>query len=108
MGCFASLGHLKALQDKKRIKGLQEISGASSGSLTGLLYILYKGDLKRMLDRAMTIDIESATKLHLHSFLQHYGFICTSHLKNIMRTMCQETIELSDPTFQELYDFSNV
>ena len=108
MGYFATLGHLQALQDKKELQKVLEISGASSGALTGLMYILYKGDIKKIIKKSLTIDIEKATKLHLHSFLEHYGFICTSHLKDIMRDMCEKMMSNPDPTFQELYEFSDI
>ena len=108
MGYFAIMGHLRALQDKKKIKKLLEIAGASSGAILGLMYILHKGDIDKIIHESFNIDIENNTKLHLSSFLKQYGFICTSNIKNVMTAICQDTVGKSDPTFQELYEFSSI
>ena len=103
VGFFSLLGTMKMLQDKNKLD-LEEISGASAGALVGFLYLLMEGDVEKILDETMNVDLKSVTKVSIRSFLTNYGFINVDGAKKIIRTICKKYMGNSDPTFIEFYE----
>ena len=101
-GMFAMLGCLQMLQDTEKLD-IKEISGASSGAILALLYIISKGDIKRILNETLDTDIESSTKVSIRTLFKKYGFIDTCEIKTKLGEVCYKFCKIRDPTFQELY-----
>lgn len=57
MAYFAYAGALSALKDTGALNDLECISGASAGALIGLLYILAKGDVTRLIQHSLDIPV---------------------------------------------------
>ena len=102
-GMFAMLGCLHMLQDTEKMD-IKEISGASSGAILALLYIISNGDIKRILNETLDADIETNTKVNIRTLFKKYGFIDTCGIKSKLGEVCYKFCKLRDPTFQELYD----
>jgi len=102
-GMFAMLGCLQMLQDTEKMD-IKEISGASSGAILALLYIISNGDIKRILNETLDADIEANTKVNIRTLFKKYGFIDTCGIKSKLGGVCYKFCKLRDPTFQELYD----
>ena len=102
-GIFAMIGCLQMLQDTEKMN-IKEISGASSGSILALLYIISGGDIKRILSASMGADMESVTKVNIRTLFKKYGFVDTCKIKTKLIEICYELCKLKDPTFQEIYN----
>lgn len=102
-GMFAMLGCLQMLQDTEKMD-IKEISGASSGAILALLYIVSDGNIKNILSESLDTDIESNTKVNIRTLFRKYGFIDTCEIKTKLGEVCYKFCKLRDPTFQELYD----
>ena len=102
-GMFAMLGCLQMLQDTEKMD-IKEISGASSGAILALLYIVSGGNIKNILSESLDADIESNTKVNIRTLFKKYGFIDTCGIKSKLGEICYKFCKLKDPTFQELYD----
>ena len=103
MGYYALVGAIHKLQETHKLTNLQEISGASAGALLGFMYCLYKGNMKQILEKSIDIDIESITKVNLQSFLNSYGFIDFTDIRNILQGLAGENL-----TMQELFTVSKI
>jgi predicted acylesterase/phospholipase RssA len=103
MGYYALVGAVHKLQETHKLTNLQEISGASAGALVGFMYCLYKGNMKKILQKSLDIDVESHTKVSLQSFLNNYGFIDSTGIKKILQGMGGENL-----TMKELFTLSKI
>ena len=103
MGYYALLGAIHKLQESHKLQNLKEISGASAGALLGFMYCLYRGNMKQILEKSLDIDIESNTKINLQSFLNNYGFIDFTGIRNILQGLGGENL-----TMQELFTYSKI
>ena len=93
-GLFAMLGHLKKIEDQ--LVDVQEISGASAGSIIGF-FMCSGRSISEILDLMLSVDVPSLTKLNLNVFLNSYGFIDQTQIR-------EKLVELygSDPTFSDV------
>jgi predicted acylesterase/phospholipase RssA len=103
MGYYALLGAVHNLQEKQKLTNLQEISGASAGALLGFMYCLYRGNMKKCLEKSLDIDIESNTKINLQSFLNNYGFIDFTGIRSILQGLGGKNL-----TMRELFTYSKI
>lgn len=94
MGIFALLGHLKNIEHK--LKDVQEISGASAGSILALMFALGKS-IDDMLDIALRLNISDLVKLNLKCFIHKFGLVDTEPMKKKLIEICG-----CNPTFKEL------
>lgn len=102
-GLFAMLGCIQMLHDTEKMD-IKEISGASSGAILALLYIISGGDIHKILTETLDTDIESNTKVNIKTLFKKYGFIDTCGIKKKLGEVCYKFGKLRDPTFSELYD----
>lgn len=98
VGVMVKLKEIGALDD------LQEISSASIGSLIGLLYIFYKGDLEKLLKQVFEFDIKSYTKTNIKNLLYRFGLVDSKKFEGKLL----EILGGTDLTFQELYDINPI
>ena len=94
MGIFSILGAVYHLKDE--LKNVQEIAGASAGSLIGLFLSLDNAidDLVRFL---FECDISQFYNLKLKNFITKYGFIDIFEIKKLLKNFLKV-----DPTFKDL------
>jgi len=102
-GIFAMIGCLQMLHDTKKVD-IKEISGASSGSILGLLYIISGANIKKILQESIDINVEASTKINIKKKKKKYGFIDTCLIRENLERLCLNFMENKNPTFQELYD----
>jgi predicted acylesterase/phospholipase RssA len=103
MGYFIYLGALSALSDASALNELQSIAGASAGALLGLVYILAKGDIQRMLEYSLTVPIKDVMKPNIKVFLKSFGLVSTKKVRAVLETTVRHFIGKDDMTFAELY-----
>ena len=94
MGIYSILGALYHLKDE--LKNVQEISGASAGSLIGLFLSLDK-DVDEIIRFLFEVDIQKYYKLKLKNFLTQFGFIDIFEIKKLLKEFLKV-----DPTFKDL------
>lgn len=94
MGIFAMLGYLKTIEDK--LVDVQEISGASAGSILALMLALGKS-VDDMIDTSLRLNISDLVKLNLKCFLHKFGLVDLEPMRKKLIEICG-----CDPTFKEL------
>jgi hypothetical protein len=99
MIAFKIVGVIKYLKDFGHLEELKEISGSSSGALISAIYILYKGDVERIFNFILNINIKDYTKINIKNFIKKFGLIDTNGLEKLIFTS-----GLKDVTFRELYE----
>jgi len=91
-------GVIKCFKDNGKLNDLEEISSSSSGALLASLYVLYEGDIDKVVDLILNTDIKKYTQINIKTFLKSFGFIETTKFNDIF-----DTIGLRHITFRELY-----
>ena len=94
MGIFSILGAVYYIKDE--LKNVQEISGASAGSLIGLFLSLDKGP-DEIVQFLFDTDISGFYKLKLKNFITKYGFIDVFEIKKLLKNFLK-----TDPKFKDL------
>jgi predicted acylesterase/phospholipase RssA len=94
MGFYSMLGYLKYIE--KCLSDVQEISGASAGSILAVLFALGK-TVDEMIDVSLKLNISDLVKLNLKCFLHSYGLVDLEALREKFVDICG-----CDPTFMEL------
>lgn len=94
MGFYAMLGHLKTIED--RLSDVQEISGASAGSILAVMLALGKS-IDEVIDISLKLNISDLVKVNLKCFLHRYGFVDVEAMRSKFVEICG-----CDPTFAEL------
>ncbi len=94
MGFYAMLGHLKKIED--HLSDVQEISGASAGSILAVMLALGKS-IDELIDISLKLNISDLVKVNLKCFLYRYGFVDVEAMRGTFVKLCG-----CDPTFSEL------
>lgn len=94
MGILAMIGHLKTIESD--IGDVEEISGASAGSIIALFMAMGK-TADELIDMSLRLNISDLVKLDLKCFLHTYGFVDLERIREMLVTLCG-----GDPTFSEL------
>ena len=100
MIAFKFIGVLKYLKDQGHLEDVKEISSASSGSIIAAFFILFKGDVDRLVKFMILINIKDYTKIHVKNFIKTWGLIDSSNVKKLL-----DENGLRDMTFRELYEW---
>jgi predicted acylesterase/phospholipase RssA len=108
MAFFVYLGVISSMKHENMFDDLEEISGASAGSLLAFLFIATKGDLAKILDYSISVPVKQIMKPNIKSLLKNYGLVPSDKLRKIFSEACEEFIGKSDITFQELYEFNPI
>lgn len=103
MGFFVHLGAISRLKQEGRLEQLEEISGASAGSLIGFVFCMTKGDIAQSLDVALKIPVKNIVKPNLKHLIGNYGLVPLSRVKKILSNISLQFLNKTDVTFQELY-----
>lgn len=99
MGFYSMLGILQVLEDNGRLEGIQEISGASAGSMIGLLMSIKNPlSISDIFETSLSIDVPAYTKPNLQTFLNNFGFIPHEPIKELLIELCRGT----NPKFKQL------
>jgi predicted acylesterase/phospholipase RssA len=105
MGFYLYLGTLARLKDKGKLEELEEISGASAGSILGFMYCLMKGDIQKILEYSIRIPVKDVMKPNLKILIKKFGLISASKIRKILADVCMKEYSRNDITFKELYEF---
>ena len=108
MGYFIYLGALSALSDASALNDLESIAGASAGAILGLVYILAKGDIQRMLDYSLSVPIKDVMKPNIKVLLKSFGLVSTKKVRAVFETTVRHFTPKDDMTFAELYAYMPV
>jgi len=108
MGFFVFMGALYKLQETGKLDDLEEISGASAGSLLGFLYLLTNRDLIKTFDFALDAPIKQAMKPNIKTLFKDYGLVPISRIRKVLSDCCLKFTNKIDINFQELYELSPV
>lgn len=108
MGFFIYLGYLTKLKDSGRLVDLEEISGASAGSLLAFLFLASKGDCSDILDFALQVPVKQIMKVNLKTLLKQFGLVPHEKLLKTVKTVCEKYFGKPDVTFKELYEWNPI
>lgn len=104
MMIYMFLGAMKHMSEKELFKDVQEISCASCGSLIGLFFVLFAGDMDKVCQIAFDASLGSTAKADVKTFISKFGFINSSKIEKLII----EKLDGLDLTFKELYDMNPV
>jgi len=104
MGFYLYLGYISQLKDSGKLNELEEIAGASAGSLVGFLYCLMKGDIRKTLECSLKVPVKDAMKPNLKILMKKFGLISPIKIRKIMSDICLTECNKTDITFNELYE----
>lgn len=104
MAYFGFLGALSALYDSGALNELEAISGSSAGSLLGFVYILAKGDIRRIFEYSLKVPTKTIMKPNIRTFLKSFGLVNSSKIRKTFEGTVREFLGKSDVTFKELYE----
>lgn len=98
LALFTTMGHVMALHDAGHLTNLQEISGASAGSMIAVAWALYR---ERLYEKLSDMDTTKLFKMNIQSLVRDGGLSTMDGCKN-------EFIRLVGPgadtmTLQDLY-----
>jgi predicted acylesterase/phospholipase RssA len=105
MGFFLYLGVLAKFKRDGRLDDLEEISGASAGSLLSFLFCATRGDPAKVLDYAISVPVKQLMKPNIKSLLKDYGLVPSSKVHKILVDACRNFFGKDDISFRELYDW---
>jgi predicted acylesterase/phospholipase RssA len=103
MAFFVYLGIVHKLQESGRFSDLEEIAGASAGSIVGFLFLLANRDVSKVLDYTLQAPIKKAMKPNIKTLLKDYGLVPVSKVHKLLEDACTKFISKPDITFEELY-----
>lgn len=103
MGYFAYLGILSKLKHEERLGDLEEISGASAGSIAAFLFCATRGDPTGALAFSLDVPIKQAMKPNIKNFILNYGLVPPSKLRKLLEGACVKFMGKTDMTFHEFY-----
>lgn len=104
MAFFMFVGVFAKLKQTGSLADLEEISGASSGSILGFMYCLTKGDIAQILDFSLNVPIGRIMKPNIKNFLTNYGLVPTIKMKRMLSETALQFYHKDDITFKELYE----
>jgi predicted acylesterase/phospholipase RssA len=104
MGIFVYLGIVHKLQELGHLHDLEEISGASAGSLVGFMFLITKKDITKTLDFALNVPIKQIMKVNLKNLIKDYGLVSLDKVRKALSDACMKFTSKLDITFQELYE----
>ena len=94
MGFFALLGVYSNLEDQ--LKNVQGISGASAGAIL-TLFLAVGMSAQKIFEIAMDTELKELVKYNLKSFLENYGLVDHSQIRDKLISICE-----GNPTFNDL------
>jgi len=94
MGIYAMIGRLKLIH--KELRDVQEISGASAGSILALFLALGMS-VDKILRISLSLDISEFVKVNIALFFNKFGFVDVEPIRKKLIEVCG-----CNPTFKEL------
>jgi len=105
MGFYLYMGKISRLKDSGALDQLEEVSGASAGSIAGFLYCLMKADISKIIEFSMTVPVNEIMKPNLKILFKKFGLISSGRIRKILSNVCLSEYSKNDITFRELYEF---
>jgi predicted acylesterase/phospholipase RssA len=103
MMIYLFLGAVQCLSDKGLLADVQEISCASCGSLIGLFFVYYFGDMEKVISSSIQPSLEDFAKGDIKNLVKKFGFLDA----NKMEKMIVDVLGV-DITFKELYELNPI
>lgn len=105
MAYFAFMGALSSLGDSGELNELEAISGSSAGALLGFVYILARGDMKKVFDYSTNVPVKTIMKPNIRTFLKSFGLVGSDKLFKVFQGTVEAFVpDRRDITFKELYE----
>lgn len=108
MGFFIYLGAMYKLKESGYLSDLEEISGASAGSLLGFLFLIANQDIVKCLDFALESPVKQIMKPNIKTLLKDYGLVSVRKIRKVLSEACLKFTTKNDLTFRELYEISPI
>jgi len=99
MAFYVFLGKLSQLD----LSEVRALSGCSSGSILALLWVVFKGDIPKMLDFSLKVPIKNLMKPNIKNFLLNFGLVPLERVQKILQTIFLKSFGKNDMTFGELH-----
>jgi predicted acylesterase/phospholipase RssA len=103
MMLYLFLGAIHCLSDKGLLSDVQEISCASCGSLIGLFFVFFFGNMEKIIESAIKQSLEDFAKGDIKNLIKKFGFLDA----NKMEKLIVDALGY-DVTFKELYDLNPI
>lgn len=107
MSYYAFMGHLIQLETNGKLEGLEEISGASAGSLAGFTFLIGRSNIEKLVQESLDVDLTKCMKIDIINFIKRFGVFKMSPVRERISKFCYDFIGKHDITFKELYDISD-
>jgi predicted acylesterase/phospholipase RssA len=98
MAFYVFLGKLSQLD----LSEVRALSGCSSGSILALLWVVFKGDIPKMLDFSLNVPIKNLMKPNIKNLLLNFGLVPLERVQKILQTIFLKSFGKNDMTFGEL------
>jgi predicted acylesterase/phospholipase RssA len=99
MAFYLFLGKLSQIDTS----GVQALSGASSGAILALLWVVFKGDIPEMLDFSLKVPIKTVMRPNIKNLLLNFGLVPLERVQKLFQTIFIKSFGKHDMTFGQLY-----
>jgi len=99
MAFYLFLGKLSQI-DTSCVRAL---SGASSGAILALLWVVFKGDIPEMLDFSVKASVKAAMRPNIKNLLLNFGLVPVERIQKLFQTIFLKSFGKHDMTFEQLH-----
>jgi predicted acylesterase/phospholipase RssA len=103
MGYFMYLGALSRLHMDGKLEDLEEMSGASAGTMVAFMYLLSGRDIQQVLEYSLRAPIKELMKPNIKTLLKDYGLVPIRKMRRLAEDACMHFTNQKDISFSELY-----
>ena len=105
---YAFFGAICSLHNSGHLDDLEEVSGASAGSLASLMYLAGKTKTQKTIEHLIDLDIKEHFKINPLNLVKKLGLIDIKKVRKLLSELCENLFGFSDISFKELFDLSGV
>lgn len=103
MMIYMFIGAIQCLYEKGMLEDVKEISCASCGSLIGFFFVLFFGDIEKIIKTSVSQSLEEFAKPDVKTFIKNFGFLDTSKIEKLITDIIE-----NDITFKQLYELNPI
>ena len=103
MMLYMFLGAIQCLSDNGLLSDVQEISCASCGSIIGLFFVYFFGDMEKIIESVTKPSLEDFAKGDIKNLMKKFGFLDARKIEKLI----VDTLGV-DLTFKELYELNPI
>lgn len=108
MSYYAFMGHMIKLETQGRLTNLEEISGASAGSLAGFTFLIGRSNIEKLVQESLDVDLSQCMKIDILNFIKNFGIFKMEPIRRRISDFCYTFTNKTDITFKELHELSGV